>query len=325
VVSLEAIALQAATAAFLVSGRLSRQIPSVWARGLFAFAIVAHPNADELFGNIAHSQWYLALLVVLILCAEPATSRVQRILEGVLLAVAALTGPFPLILAPFAIVLALRDRRLWVPAAILTLGAAITFASIMMHPRAQAHSGRRFPLLARMVANQVTVGATGGFQVVKGREFDPFLNGPDLLLAGIAVAVLGVGVRRGPRLLRGTVLLGAFTLASVLISEASWRVIGTAGAGERYFFYLALAFLASLLLVFNASRLARVRWYARAVLACAAIGITLNWRLPPPHTKFDYARQIARYERVPPTGKLEIQTSIDRRSNATWTMTLVRR
>ncbi|MGV3613871.1 MAG: hypothetical protein ACO1SV_00930 [Fimbriimonas sp.] len=143
-VSLEAIALQAATAAFLVSGRLARQIPSVWARGLLAFAVVAHPNADELFGNIAHSQWYLALLVILILSAEPAKGRVQRVLEGLLLVVAAFTGPFPLVLAPFALVVAFRDRRFWFPSAVLTLGAVVTFAPIMAHPRAKAQSAAAF-------------------------------------------------------------------------------------------------------------------------------------------------------------------------------------
>ncbi|MGV3613872.1 MAG: hypothetical protein ACO1SV_00935 [Fimbriimonas sp.] len=176
-----------------------------------------------------------------------------------------------------------------------------------------------------MVSNQVTVGATGGLRAVKERGFEPFLNGPDLVLAGIALAVLGTGARRGPRLLRGVVLLGAFTLATVLVSEASWRVIGSAGAGERYFFYLGFAFLASLLLVLNASRLARVRWYARAILTCAALGILFHWRLPPPHTRFDYAAQIARYETIPAGAPLEVHHSIDRRSNAAWTMTLIKR
>jgi hypothetical protein len=325
VLMLIAVALQAATAAFLLSSRLARQFPSLWARAMLALLVVAYPYADELYGNIAHSQWYLAVLAAAIICAEPAKRAFARVRDVVVLFVAALTGPFSLVLAPIANVAAWRDRRLAPHATVLSVGAVVTFLSLPSHPRVTAHRTHRFPLILRMISNQVTVGSSAGFAGLKGQEYEPFFTMTSLALTLIAVGLIWYGARKGPQFLRALAWLGAFTVATVLISEASWRILGSPGVAERYFFFLGLAFLASILLVVTKSRRATVRWTARAFGLYLAVGIVANWVYPEPHTRFGYLQQITTYDRITKGTKLEIKTSIDRRSDASWTMELVKK
>ena len=71
-VALELLALgvQASVAAFLVSRRMEKQLPSKLIRSGLAFFVIADPYSNELFANVTHSQWYLGILTLAILFSE---------------------------------------------------------------------------------------------------------------------------------------------------------------------------------------------------------------------------------------------------------------
>src|SRR5471030_2288243 len=79
VMELLALSVQSATAAFILSKRLANQIPSANVRFSIGFFLIAHPYSDELFGNVAHCQWYLAIISMAIVFAEPCKLFVFRI------------------------------------------------------------------------------------------------------------------------------------------------------------------------------------------------------------------------------------------------------
>lgn len=320
-----AINLQAATAAFLLSKRLSNQIPSYFVRAMAALLVIGYANSDELYGNVAHSQWYLAILAVALICAEPSENRGQRILEVLVIFVAAFTGPFAPVLALVAGFRAWKDRRFVPYVAILGLGSAVAIGAMLTHPRLGAHQGHRPPLLFRMVSNQVAIGATQGYAALRGQEFDPFFVQSQFFATLMVAGLVFYAFRKGGLLVRALVLLGAFSLGTVLISEAQWKILGSPGVGERYFLYLGLSFLAGAWLLAKFGPRATFRWLGRGILALAAFGVVANWIYPAPFTRFDYARQVAAYPTLLHGQTLDVKTSIDRRSKASWTMTLIKK
>ena len=96
----------------LLSAR-SRNLASMPTRMLLAALYVALPNAREIHLVATNTQWHLALTAALVAFAcSPQTWR-GRLFDVVVLAVAALTGPYCIVLAPVVLLFWWVRRQPW--------------------------------------------------------------------------------------------------------------------------------------------------------------------------------------------------------------------
>lgn len=77
--------------------------------GLLAIGLV--PMGNEVWMNLTNVQWVLALLIPLICFGRRPSGRSTRVIDGCVLVLCALTGPFAVVMAPLFIQHALRALR----------------------------------------------------------------------------------------------------------------------------------------------------------------------------------------------------------------------
>ncbi len=316
-----AIGVQSGVAAFLLSHRISGQLPSKIVRFGLAFFIVGNPNSTELFANVAHSQWYLAILSLAILFSDRGRKTLSNLGDCIYLTLAGLTGPF----APILALITWRRSRVarikWMSLVAMTLTAAITAASMIQHPRGGINSDASATRLFRLLANQILYGTTRGFHYAYHTVSPPNLNLREFGCAVFSIVVIVAGLWRAPAFMRALGWLGLYCLAASLVSQASWNLLGCPGVGERYFLYLDIVFAYGLFSLSQQARSAIIRWCFRVLLLVTLLAILQEWVYDPPFSKFDYAPQIAGYDQLRPGEVKRVMTPIDRKSpHDFWTM-----
>jgi len=326
VLELLALAIQAVSASFLVTARLAKQFPSVGVRFGLAFMVIGYPYSNELFGNVAHSQWYLGILSLAIICSEPGKRVVSRVADSVTVGLSCLTGPFAPIVAGISWSGWRGDKQRRVPAVIATVCAVVTLMALTGEPRTGIHRGSRFSLFERIISNQIVLGPIRGYHYVHQIPYTPFFDLREFFTALFGVVVIVWAVRKAPPLIKALAVLGTYSFLSSLITKGSWALIGDPGVGERYFLHIGLVMLFSVYFLSATARFSAVRWFFRAVLAICALATVQNWVYDPPFERFNYAPQIAKYDRLKPGEKVEIVFPIDRKlSTNSWTMDLIKK
>jgi hypothetical protein len=218
-----------------------------------AFALV--PHSGEVFLSLTNVQWFLALLLVLLLFSNDAATAPQRWFDRVLVAICGLTGPFICFLLPLYIIrTASRRTRESLTLTVVALLAAVVQASYLYDYRDQlAPAGRADPLgLISSMASRLF----GTFWA--GYGFDSKVTGTiGIALAGaFAVLAAWLALRGGKWRLPRTMLLLAWLcfvipVAAKFLREPS-AIWGTAN-GDRYFFlpHVLCAWLLVIALVEN--------------------------------------------------------------------------
>lgn len=134
------LSLEQAPYVTMIAGLLAQLVPAAlilanpapWLRDTRTKAVallllVLLPATDEVFLNVLHIQFHLALAVALIMALDVTRGRIIRMAENAILILAPLCGPGAIVFLPLFALRALvdRDSRRWVQLAILGLGAAI--------------------------------------------------------------------------------------------------------------------------------------------------------------------------------------------------------
>jgi hypothetical protein len=121
-----ALASQLIPAALLLTGR-GRWLANRWAVLASLLLLASCPMSEEVFANVLHIQFHLALAVALILALDVPRARVAQAAYGLVLLVAPLCGPGAIILFPFFPLRAVleRDRGRIVQSGVFAVGVAL--------------------------------------------------------------------------------------------------------------------------------------------------------------------------------------------------------
>jgi len=274
-------------------------------RSWMAVAYIALPNSREVHVAITNAQWHLGLMACMVMLAAIPKTVSGRLLDGTLLLLSGLTGPFALLLIPVAIVFWWVRRQRWTLAltGILVLTSGMQISALVRTAaasRPKVGLGATPELLIRLLAGQVYLGA------VLGQRNDP-AHKPLWLLC--AAAVLGTAVivytLRGAELeLKLFVIFCLLALIAGLMSPKvsmttpQWPVLLQAGA-LRYWFLPMTAFVWALIWCALVGGSTWVRAVSVAGLTAMLFGIAADWRYPA-YPNLQFPAKAAAFEAAAP-------------------------
>lgn len=284
-----ALIIQALPPIFLLSSRLDGVLPSRAARLVLAYFYVAIPNSWEIHVNLTNAQWHLGLLGFLIVVSRRPSGAAEWIFDLLLLALAGLSGPFVIFLAPIAWLQFLqgRSRHGLVRAMVVSALALVQVLFVVAAPRLVPPLGASVLLFARIISNQIVLGAGIGEHFARLLIATPFWSLPavPLIVAAIASLLVATAIVHGPNIYRLFVIFAALQLAAALVSpagpmaEPQWQMMAQPGYDGRYFFLPMLAWFASLVVLASMpSRIARAG--AGLIMILSAAGICGDWIQP---------------------------------------------
>ncbi|MGC1185405.1 MAG: hypothetical protein WBA31_09710 [Candidatus Dormiibacterota bacterium] len=304
---LAAIGCQVLPVVFLASDRLATIIPNTWLRLALGFAYLNVPGASGIDAILTDAQWHLAVLSYLIMIAPRPHKWYWRSLDIVGLAIAGLSGPFALFLAPLALVVSLRrsqDLQQWLVTGVLWATASVTAVVLVINLQSE-----RATLLHHASGTLLTAVDVVGVRIVMvaiiGTREAGHLQGvfgTPLLTAAVAGGlVLGIlAFYYASFEARIFLAYGAVLAVAALVAERSiWTILLGTG-GSQYWFVPILAWVLALTVLAWRARSTLLR--GLAVLLCTSFvlyGIPHDWRYPPlPNEHF--ARAAATFQRARP-------------------------
>jgi len=323
-----AIVFQVLPAQFLLSSRC-REWGSINGRALFAFLYLALPNSQEMQANITNTQWRLALLALMIFFAKPGLSALWNAFDLLILAFSALSGPFIIFIAPIAAILYWREprnRQRMTLFLISGFGALIQGLAVLLAGGEErvvdAVRGASPELLIQILAKQVFLAVLVGRRTLAGYSFE---SGPGWIVAVIAVCV-GIAIEcyvllKAPPVWKAFILFSfcilGVSLAFPMTKSPQWPTLLESG-GVRYWFFLMLAYMASVVWMLQGRNPAIIRALATALLLLMVCGIVQDWGHPRP-VDFHFSDYVRKFSELPPGSTLFIPIN-----PAGWTMQLMK-
>lgn len=292
--------------AILLSRRFDPVVPSLSLRLLGALLYAGEPNSRDVDANLTNAQWHLALAAALLVAALP-RGRWAAAFDLPLIAVAGLTGPFSIFLAPIALAMALRERRRLPSALVLALTGVAQVLVLRSAPTGMRHYAAVGLQLAdsRIFAGQVLVSSLIGNRGY--RVIDQTVAWQDLALP-LVLTLLGVLLAAyafwcGTGFVRLLIVFAGFLLAALIFgpqdAPAGPEVYADPRAGNRYFVVPILAFYATLLWLLVSAHAPRLRMLAAAGLTLALlVALPADFRYAPLEDSH-FASQAAAFDAAP--------------------------
>jgi hypothetical protein len=272
--------IQALPVPILLSARL-RNWADLPTRVLLAAVYVVLPNTREIHVVATNTQWHLALAMALTaLASAPLTWR-GRLFDIVLLLVAALSGPFCIVLAPIVLIFWWLRRQSWILVvfALLSLGAGTQIALLHNAHRVQDPLGATLADLLRMTGGNIVAGTIVGGSSFAWRAPAPLILISVLLGLVICFYCLCFAKAEWKLFLIYCAAVLAASLRSPLTAKDKpvWDMLVIA-VSARYWFLPMLAFVWSAIWC---ARFARARLFKLAgtgILFSMSVGIVHDWR-----------------------------------------------
>jgi hypothetical protein len=271
---------QALPVPILLSPRL-RSLAELPTRVMLAAIYVALPNASEIHIVATNSQWHLALAAALAALASSPRTWTSRLFDIAVLLVAALSGPFCIVLAPLVLIFWWRRRQTWslVVFALLSL-AACTQIALLLHSthRVQGTLGATPQALLRMIGGHIVACA-----LVGSYSFASLAPLFFIVPAALCGLIVGLYCFRHANLEWKLFLIycaGLFagSLRSPLTSGAkpAWDLL-IVDNSARYWFFPMLAFVWSAVwcAVYARDRLPKIA--GTCILLTMSVGIVRDW------------------------------------------------
>lgn len=286
-----AIAVQAATATFMLSARLDRICPGRAVRAVFALLYLLLPNSFEVYANLTNAQWHLALWAFLVCVGRSPAGPAGRLLDALVLILSGLSGPCCILLLPVALLVAARrrDRAAIERALLVSLCCLVQLWCLFGNgaSRAAPLLGAGPRRLALILSLQVILPLLLGRHGTTFYQQSPYWQDgliPCLVAAGAAVLTLRA-LLSGPPLVRLACLFAGGVMAAALLRPAigspapAWHLMSMPDVGDRYYLLPMLAW-AVVLFALAADHAALFRWIARALLLLLAVTLPGDWHLP---------------------------------------------
>lgn len=301
VMAIAGMLIQAVPVPILLSQRCREWAPLPTRLGLAALYI-ALPN-QEIHVVLTNSQWHLAVAAALVAFAASPQSWLGRLSDAVLLLVAALSGPFGIILAPMALLFWWLRRQPWSLAVFALIGVgSCAQLVLLLHggPRVQGPLGATPSVFLRMLGGNIVAGA-----ILGGSSFA--WRAPMSLIAAMALVGLAIYFYclccAGPEWKLFLVYCAAVFLASLRSPltggvKPAWDMLVYA-VSARYWFLPMLAFAWSALWC---AGYGRARWFriaATCILLSMCFGVVRDWRYEA-FADEDFAAEIQRMRDAKP-------------------------
>lgn len=273
--ALSAAAIQILPVVLLFTDRFRKLTKSIKVSIVLAVFYLLLPNSFEVHANLTNINWHLALLAIMVVLC-PGKSKVWRAFDYVALVVSGLTGPFSIILTPFAFWL---RRQKMLPSSyayvIFATAAAQVVTYLVSPPGSRLSQG----LGASPVTFLAIIGSrvTAAF-LVSMETVSKYAVSNEIWFAVLGLLTIGFLIYaciKGPMSLK---LFVAFAWAVYLVAlikpQASktvpqWQAM-LDGAGNRYFWLPTLSLLVCLVwVVCTGPKVARL--LAAAALACSLL------------------------------------------------------
>jgi hypothetical protein len=275
VANVAAVAIAVGVAAYVASSRLASAIPDRRLRLALGALVLFVPGVAEVHGSMTFVQWYLAVfLVAAAVASEPGTRR-GRVAELSALALAGLTGPAVLLIAPVHVVAAgIRQQRWRTETAVVTCIVAVAQLIVL------AVSTREAPGGGSLQDAAIVVVVRGLVEPILGARITGAIVDSQALLIVVTIGVVGclIVLASGlPRL--WLILLGYLWLAAIaatLVGSINrYATMLDPAVAQRYFFFPGLV-IGAVILTALAHRRGLVQAFVATVLV---IGIVADFRL----------------------------------------------
>src|SRR6516165_3565823 len=299
----------------MLSPRMAVAIPSCNARLALVYFYALLPNSYEMNLILTNAKWHLALVAFMLLICRPAKGWGGRVLDGTLLALSGLDGPFSILLLPVAWLEVARRKQVTGNALILSAAAAVQLWLIMTS-HASSHRlltplGASLPGLFHILTNQLFLGGLVGSRQMTAWMASPAISSDSFAGAVVLVGVsmVGVALWRGPAIYRYAALFAGAMLFTALLTpvasalEPQWSALAKPPLGMRYFAVPTLLWFATGLVFLGLpGRLARVP--GMVIMLAAALGAGSNLRYPSFAADGFAARATAFQAAVPGSGEI---------------------
>ena len=243
----------------------------------------------------------------MVMVAPPARTRVGSVVDQALVLLAGLSGPFALLLALPAAMLAWSRRT---PAQVSMM--VVTWASAVIEGAVLLASGHTGPpagpglftlarstvhVLAERVVLMPIIGRPAAAQLPALGHLGTAV---DYLAVATALAAGFFAIRRAPLEFQVGVLFGALAFAAAVLRLGSTLNVTTSPAfGSRYFFLPMLAWLGILFRLAMTQQAPGRRLALAALMVGLVVAVPMSWEYPPlPRSGF-YAA-VDRFDQAPP-------------------------
>lgn len=323
-----AILIQVAVAIFIVSDRCKPLLEDFKARGLLALMYLLLPNAWEVFGNLTNSQWHLALLVCLVIVASEPRSNAERVFDVAVAILAALSGPFCLLLLPVAFIQTVltRSRNKLAVAVVLVIGCAIQAYGLLTTTReVQSALGASVDLFFQIVGRHIVLGplvGIRGFSRLQSWGLWGSIPAAAATILGLSVsfylfAKASVQVRL-IMFYAAMICVTALAWPAVTLEPGQWSVIANNPTALRYWFVPGFAFCLSLIyLLFNYETKV-AKYISASLLIVSLYGIVKDFRIEP-MKDLDFKTHAGEFKNAPPGTVVTIPINPD------WKMELTKK
>lgn len=312
VTNMVALVVQVLPVALLWSRRWDTVVPSVTVRLILTLWYVVLPNMGEVHGNITNTHWFLSFYMVLILASPVARSGATRIHDAFFVLLSGLSGPFSIVIAPIAVMIAwqrrMSSRFPAILAGVVCATAAVQTASVMFTMdvgRSHAPLGASIQVLIALLGAKIFAPLVGGHDAVR----ETFRTLPlAALAAAVGSTIVGLALWRGPAVLRAIIVFACLTLSAALASPivsidgAQWPLMGTSWrTGSRYFVMPMVTVVASCVWVF-ADAVRRSRFglaIVMGILILIGIGIGIGEYHISPYKDLQWRQHAAACQQQP--------------------------
>lgn len=323
-----AILIQVGVAMFIVSDRCKPLLEDVKARCLLALMYLLLPNAWEVFGNLTNSQWHLALLVCLIIVASEPRSNVGRVFDVAVATLAALSGPFCLLLLTVALIQTFRTKsRITLAITIvLAIGCVVQAYGLLTTTReVQSALGASVDLFFQIVGRHIVLGplvGIRGFSRLQSWGLWGSIPAAAATIFGLIVAFyLFAKASVQVRLIMfyaAMICVTALAWPAVTLEPEQWSVIANNPTALRYWFVPGFAFYLSLIYLVFTERAKVTTYVSASLLFVCLYGVVRDFRIDP-LKDLGFKARASEFENAPPGTVITIPINPD------WKMELTKK